>query len=91
MFDVFSNWMFLKFMAVSDQISKEILSPTHFKPLNPYTLIIATETSKEKVLLNKFHKLHFTLQKLCLSSALSGPSDDSHPPSPAAPPIIVGK
>lgn len=43
MFDVFSNWMFLKFMAASDKISKEILSPPHPNLLIYNTLITAAE------------------------------------------------
>lgn len=71
-FDVFSKWMFLKSEAVSDKISKDILSLPHFKPLNlECPCHGCREAPKGMILYNKLHKLHFTLQKMYLSQANS--------------------
>lgn len=90
-FDVFSKWMFLKSEAVSDKISKDILSLPHFKLLNRECPCHGCrEAPKGTVLYNKLHKLHFTLQKMHLSRANCHLSQIALS-SPAMPPLTVGK
>lgn len=92
MFDGLSNWMFLKFMAVSDKISKEILSLTYFKALNlEYPYHCCREAPKKKVSSQQVSQITFHSSKDVSPQETPEPlSDRSHSSSPATSPLIVG-
>lgn len=90
MFDVFSNWMFLKFMAVSDKISKEIPSPPH--PSFPIynTLITAAERHQGQSCPPTSLTNHSSQFRRCTFSQESQASPSDPSPSPP-PPLYCGE